>query len=144
MPTQYNDSYPSCSNTYATLRIYHDNLDPSRITRVLDIEPSQVQVKGQVVTGNYSRVFTPPIGGWFLTTEDMVVSKDLRRHVDWILERLTGKDELLKNLQAEGNWMDIFCLWLSTEGHGGPTLSPSIMRRLAELELEIGFDLYVP
>ena len=100
--------------------------------------------KGKLLLEIMAGCLRHQLGGWFLTTEDMVVSKDLRRHVDWILERLTGKDELLKNLQAEGNWMDIFCLWLSTEGHGGPTLSPSIMRRLAELELEIGFDLYVP
>ena len=38
--------------------------------------------------------------------------------------------------------MDIFCYWLSASGQGGPTLSPDLMRRLAEAELEIGFDVY--
>ena len=43
-----------------------------------------------------------------------------------------------------GYRMDIFCYWLSAGGHGGPTLSPAIMRRLGELGLEIGFDIYGP
>ncbi len=111
MPTDYNDAYPSCAKTHAGLRIYHDDLDPDRITRLLTIEPSHVQVRGRVYTGNYGREFTPPIGGWFLSTDGVVASKDLRRHVDWILEKLIGKDETLRNLQVEGNRMDIFCFW---------------------------------
>ncbi len=40
--------------------------------------------------------------------------------------------------------MDIFCYWLSADGHGGPILSPAMMRRLGQLELEVGFDIYGP
>ncbi len=76
--------------------------------------------------------------------EGVIDSRDVRRHVDWILDRLAEKDEILARLQEEGNRMDIFCYVLSVTGHGGPTLSPAIMRRLGELELEIGFDIYGP
>ena len=144
MPTAYDDDYATCSRTYAELRIYHDDLDPERITGLLGIQPSQTQVKGRAYTKPSGREFTPPIGGWFLSTEGLIASKDVRRHVDWILDRLTGKEETLRRLQAEGNSMDILCFWMSADGHGGPTLSPGIMRRLGELELEIGFDIYGP
>ena len=144
MPTDYDDDYPTCSKAYAGLRIYHDDLDPDRVTGLLGIEPSQTQVRGQVLTRSTGRPFTPPIGGWFLSTKGVIVSKDIRRHVDWILDRLAGKDQVLRSLQAEGNRMDVFCYWLSASGHGGPILSPAIMRRLGELELEIGFDIYGP
>jgi hypothetical protein len=66
----------------------------------------------------------------------------MRRHVDWILVQLEGKDDALKGLQADGHLMDVFCFWISATGQGGPTLSPAIMRRLGELEIEIGFDIY--
>lgn len=38
--------------------------------------------------------------------------------------------------------MDISCFWASAYGHGGPALSPQSMQKLAQLELEIGFDVY--
>ena len=144
MPTDYDDDYPTCLETHAGMRIYHDDLDPDRITGLLGIEPSQTQVKGLVHTRANGAEFTPPIGGWFLSTQGVIDSRDVRRHVDWILDKLAGKDETLTRLQDEGNRMDIFCYWLSANGHGGPTLSPAIMRRLGELELEIGFDIYGP
>jgi len=144
VPTDYDDGYPTCSRTYAGLRIYHDDLDPERITGLLGIEPSRTQVKGWVTTSRSGREFSPPIGGWFLSTKDVIASRDARRHVDWILERLAGKDGTLRRLQAEGNRMDVFCFWQSAHGEGGPTLSPAVMRRLGELELEIGFDIYGP
>ncbi len=144
VPTEYNDDYPTCARTYAGLRIYHDALSPDQITDMLGIEPSCTQVKGRAITKSSGVEFMPPIGGWFLSTKDVVVSRDIRRHVDWILNRLVGTDEALRRLQAEGHRTDIFCYWLSADGHGGPMLSPEIMRRLGELELEIGFDIYGP
>jgi hypothetical protein len=38
--------------------------------------------------------------------------------------------------------MDVFCCWLSAEGHGGPMLSPEIMKGFGGLGLEVGFDVY--
>ncbi len=144
MPSDYDDDYPTCSKTHASLRIYHDDLDPQRITGLLGIDPSQMQVRGMVHFTSIGKEFLPPIGGWFLSTRGKIASRDVRRHVAWILDKLAGKDEILRNLQAEGCRMDILCYWLSADGHGGPTLSPGIMRRLGDLELEIGFDIYGP
>ncbi len=130
--------------THAQLRIYHDELDPERITSLLGIEPSQIQVRGRARTTSIGKDFTPPIGGWFLSTKGINTSRDVRRHVAWILDRLAGKDDILRSLQADGCRMDIFCYWLSADGHGDPIPSPAIMRRLGELELEIRFDIYGP
>lgn len=144
MPTEFDDDYPTCSKTYASLRLDHEDLDPERITGLLKIEPTWTQTKGVRCTRRSGKTFVPKIGVWLFSTKDRVASKDVRRHVDWLLTQLDGKDEALKRLQAEGVHTDIFCYWLSADGQGGPTLSPGIMRRLAELELEIGFDIYGP
>lgn len=40
--------------------------------------------------------------------------------------------------------MDIACYWVSRSGHGGPTIPPPQMRRLADLNIELGFDFYSP
>ncbi len=144
MPADDDNDYATCAKTYAQLRIYHDDLDPERITGLLGIEPSQIQIRGRVHTTSIGKEFTPPIGGWFLSTKGVTTSRDVRRHLAWILARLAGKDEIVRSLQAEGCRMDIFCYWLSVDGHGGPILSPAIMRRVGELALEIGFDIYGP
>jgi hypothetical protein len=77
---------------------------------------------------------------WFLSTKGVTASRDVRRHVDWILDKLAGKDEALRLLRQQGHRMDIFCYWLSADGHGGPIISRTMMQRLGELEIELGFD----
>ena len=43
----YDDEYPTCENTYATLRIYHE--EPEVITQTLKIEPTSIIKKGKSV-----------------------------------------------------------------------------------------------
>jgi hypothetical protein len=140
--TDRDNDYPTCARTYATLRIYRDDLDPNSVTRLLGVEPTRTQVKGWSCTGASGRTFTPEVGGWFLSTKGQVESKDVCRHLDWLAAKLAGRDDALQLLRAEGHRMDVFCYWLSAEGHGGPMLSPEIMRRFGELELQVGFDVY--
>src|SRR5437762_13576226 len=94
--TDYDDDYPTCARTYASLRIYHEDLDPDSITRILSVEPTQAQVKGRLCTSPSGRTFTPEIGGWFLSTKGVVGSKDVRRHLDWLLAKLAGRDYALR------------------------------------------------
>ena len=44
-------------------------------------------------------------------------------------------------LKLKGWRMDLACLGDSQLGDGGPTLSPSILKHLADLEIEIWFDV---
>jgi hypothetical protein len=135
---EYSDDYPTCKAIYASLLIYHEDLDPEHISRRLSLTPSAAFVKGHSIGTTESA----PRGGWFLSTKGVVTSKDARRHVDWLLDRLEGRESELAVLRERGYEMSISCYWLSVEGHGGPTLSPPQMRRLSALELEIWFDMY--
>ena len=69
-------------------------------------------------------------------------SLDSRRHIDWLLERLLPVSAELTGLRRDGVAMDIFCYWVSRDGHGGPTLSPRQMRDLVTLELDCDWDVY--
>jgi hypothetical protein len=110
MSMDYDDDYPTCSKTRAGLRIDHDDLNPERIIGLLGIEPSETQVKGRgQIRPNGTESGPAPIEGWFLSTHGVIYSRDLRRDVDWILDKLVGKDEILTRLQANGYRMDIFC-----------------------------------
>jgi hypothetical protein len=129
--SEYDDDYPTCAATYATLRIYTGKVPPETV--LLRLEPSKLQVEG---AGAH-------LNGWFLSTKERVESRDIRRHVDWLLEQISPLRSELAALQARpGIRMDVFCYWRSTQGHGGPRLTPKQMRPLANLNLEIGFDCY--
>ncbi|WP_165230435.1 DUF4279 domain-containing protein [Aquisphaera insulae] len=138
------DEYPTCARTYATLRIYPGEIDPAAITDRLEIEPSSWQRRGELA----QRAGRPPnvatINGWFLESQGQVESRDSRRHIDWLLDRLVPRAEAIRSLQEKGCRMDISCYWCSRSGHGGPTIPPSQMRRLAELNIELWFDFYGP
>jgi hypothetical protein len=133
----YNDEDPTCKATYATLCIYHDDLEPDNVSSRLGVTPSKSQKKGQAL--GVTRVAR--VGAWFLKSENHVISKDVRRHVDWILDQLAGNEDQLLKLQGEGYKTLVSCYWLSV-GHGGPELDPEIMQRLVSLRLTIFFDVY--
>ena len=48
----------------------------------------------------------------------------------------------LDALRQKGAAADIFCYWESSNGQGGPALSPPQMGTLAELGLELSYDIY--
>ena len=138
----YDDDYPTCARTYATLRIYPGLLDPAIVTERLGLDPSGVQRVSDARQAIGRRPGCVPLNGWFLSTKGLLKSKDTRRHLDLLLERIGPKKEALHSLRSEGARMDISCFWASEEGHGGPTISPAQMGMLAELDLELWIDLY--
>lgn len=140
----YDDEYATCAETYATLCIYPGDLDPDAISSRLGIQPSDHQRRGEIVTRADRPTRVATINGWFLSTRNQVDSRDSRRHIDWLLDRLTAKAEAIRSLQEQGCRTEMTCYWLSRDGHGGPTIPPSQMRRLAALDLELSFDIYGP
>lgn len=140
--TPYDDEYATCERVRATLRVYGDDLDPAVATGRLKIVPTSSQEKGEVRTNSLGRQRAIKIGAWFLSSEGSVRSKDLRRHLDWLLGHLLPRAEALRGLQEmEGVTMNVNCIWWSATGGGGPTLWPEQMRGLADLNLECSFDI---
>lgn len=143
MPT-HDEEYPTCIRTFATLRFYHDDASPDAVTRALGLFPTEFQKKGVQKKGENVRrgkVVHRALSGCFLRSKGEVESRDVRCHIDWILDRLDGKGAAIANLHVQGWRSDVFCFWLGI-GSGGPMLDPAQMGRLSELDLPCGFDVY--
>jgi hypothetical protein len=142
----YDDEDANCDETRSSLLVYSGLTSPHEVTRRLGIEPSALRIAGQVVVNSLGRSRTTPLNCWFLKSESSVVSKDLRRHVDWLLRVLTPVGPALAELQATpGVTMTVRCVWWSRAGRGGPALSAEQMAALAALNLECSFDFcYYP
>jgi hypothetical protein len=113
-------------------------MSPSRVTELLGVTPTSVTISGE---GGISGAWSVRLGKsnvWVLSSEGLVASKDLRRHVDWILDTIYPSKSVLFRLQNMPDVkMDVSCVWWSRYGDGGPTLWPEQMSRLSELNLEI-------
>ena len=138
---EYDDQYSACSETFSTLRVYHDIISPSEVTTRLGIQPTRQYVKGER-RGSRSKVFD--FNGWFLASSETVDSLDSRRHIDWIVDQLWDRKKEIQKMLKEGFTIDISSYWVSTSGNGGPTISPYQMARLADLQIEVWWDIYVP
>ena len=123
----YDDQYETCERTYATLCIYHNDLDPEYISSQLALDPSRTQRR--------------PIGAWFLTTRLGLDSRDLRHHLDVLLDKLADKEKAIHELVEMGYEIRITCLWLSKNGQGGPIISAENMNKLARLNLDLDIDV---
>lgn len=136
------DADESCDRTCAKLLIYSGAMKPSEVTDLLGIQPTDYVAIGEERSSHSTgRTRIGKVNGWFLSSESHVDSKDLRRHVDWLIEKLQGHSESLKKLQArDGIRMTVSCIWWSKYGGGGPTLWPKQMRDLVKLNLECSFD----
>lgn len=137
MSPESND-FPTCLETYASLRVFSDTLQPNQVSARLGLVPSRAFAKGDP----YGRGRVRRHGGWILSSRNAVESSDTRHHIDWLLDQLDGKSKELDALRDLGCEVDVSCIWVSAQGQGGPILSPSQMKRLAEHGLDIWWDVY--
>ena len=141
--TPIDKDYGTCDQTYCELRIYPGKQTSGEITELLQLEPTKTQEKGAVIENSRGRTREITRAGWFLSTEGVVASKDLRDHLDWLIDKLVDAKESLCLLGASmDNKMTVSCIWWSKAGHGGPVLFPKQMAALSELNLELSFDIY--
>jgi len=135
------DANPNCAETFASLRLYGDDLVPEEITRVLHLEATESAPKGRQTVSPTGRSRTAPTGRWILESQIHIHSSDLEKHIEWLLDRLDETGLVPANIPGVSR-ADVFCYWMSATGHGGPELSPEVLGRLAKYRLTLGLDIY--
>jgi hypothetical protein len=137
--TIIDDFDSSCSLTYATLCIYF--IDPDLVTQKLGINPTGRQKKGCIsdLPNGSQKIGT--VNSWLLSSEKYVSSKDMRTHLDWLLNKVEPTAaQILEIQQIRDIKITVRSTWFSAEGLGGPTLWPEQMERMAKLNLECAFS----
>lgn len=140
--TPVDRDYGTCERTYAELRIYSGELKRDEMSAMLGVVPTfSIGVGEETPPNSLGRSIKGKINGWFLSSESAVASKDIRHHLDWLIETVRQHVKGLHELQERpGVRMSVNCIWWSKQGGGGPTLWPEQMRSLSELNLECSFD----
>jgi Domain of unknown function (DUF4279) len=137
---QADDENPNCEETYASLRVAGDALDPDEVSRVLGIQPSLTRRKGEP-HGRSGAINST--GVWILSSEGAVQSKRLEVHLRYLLERIEGRaPDLQRYVRQRGLELDVPCFWMSATGQGGPVLSADLLRDLGALGVSLSFGFY--
>ncbi len=110
------DDYATCAATYAVLVVESDR---AAALREWGFSESASE------------------GVWELSSERDVQSKDLRRHLRWLRERIAPFAE-----EVSGMRPCVVCPWWM-EHMGGPTLSAVDLQALSDLGAELVFDFRV-
>lgn len=140
--TPVDREYATCERTIAELRIYPSLLTVDEVSGILGVSPSEGKNAGDLVTGARDRVREVKRTYWCLSSEEHVDSKDLREHLNWLLDQLpSSEDSFIHLAKDDGLRMSICCIWWSCNGQGGPTLWPEQMVRISSLGLECTFDI---
>ena len=127
----------SCLETYATLRIFSDSVDPETVGHALGFTGTDIRKIDP--ESKYRHERESHYWGW--CSKPTVQSIDNLEHVSAITQRLAGKANVLAALRARGCEIDICCYWV-TSGQGGPELDVAALKRLSELEIGIWWDVY--
>ncbi len=142
MSTGHRDEYPTCAETYSTFIVYSDLIDPDEVTKRLGIMPTEVCRKGHARNPGNPNSFVYKRNMWGLSTRCYIDSRDTRRHLDWLLARLSDKALEINELVRLGAEVTISAYWASASGQGGPMITPEQSSQLGELGIELWYDVY--
>lgn len=137
---EYQDENLHISQLYVDL-IIEPEFHSQKVTEILGIEPSKVCIKGETKISQYSKKMAPN-HMWLLSTEGKVESNEPRRHIDWIMTQLKGKEKAFQELDKLGVKSYVRCCCFMGNANVGLHLSPKQMRELLKYNLEVYWDTF--
>ena len=137
---------PNCSETNATFRLVGDLVDPSQITLLTGAAPLSAARKGETHVGSHTKkTYEYKTGAWCVSSEDVVESTSIERHLVFLLDILEPKKESIKKLIKQLSIRaDFHIYWVSATGTGGPVISADTLRRIADLNADLDFEFQGP
>lgn len=121
----------------ATLRVQGANLKPGEFTALVGVEPSHAHARGEIVSPRVRRVRKE--GMWMLDSLALPEARP-EDHIADLLGRLPEREQWLGAVQ--GSRVDIVCSLTVASDHEAFCLSPQLLARLAELGIELGFEIW--
>lgn len=128
-----------------SLRIRHPNADLSSAGKVFDLAPSNAWTAGERRQTPAGTLLEGIRSDSFWTArllDGQSTSRPLPTALSELVERLRQGAIYLETLAASGGRSELFVGWFFDEGNSGDVLSFELLGRLAELKLDVSFDVY--
>jgi hypothetical protein len=143
---------PYTRKTYVTFRLVGDKLDPDQITRIMRIFPTIAYAKGKKYpAGKRTGELIGKTGVWCLSTDSIVASDTLQRHLAYILGVLipdrqdAGPLLYLQDLLSRDRTLraDLRCFWHGRAGARSPPIPKLVIQVMKSLPATIEPDFDV-
>src|SRR5208283_493742 len=135
------DQKASQVESRVSLRVVGDELEPSEVTGLLNLEPDRCHRRGDLVTSRASA--KRKSGYWSIQSARHVSPKsDVGEHVAWLMQRVGEKSAELSMFRSKGWIVDIWVTVFAPEGYGGVTISSDLVRDIAGLAVDLNFSFY--
>jgi hypothetical protein len=125
-----------------SLRIFGHDLDPDQITHRLGCPPTAAAKTGDTSTNQRGELRVVREGFWRLKSGESDATPLEAKLLD-LLARLTDDERTWRDITQRYR-TDLFCGLFLGVWNEGFTLTPTVMRLLAERQLPIGFAIYSP
>jgi hypothetical protein len=129
--------------TKASLRVFTGETDLEFVSRALGVKPNMQHLKGEPRSRRNpgSSVFEQSV---WIYESPLPDSSELHEHLAKLLELLESKQAAIDAVRDRIASMDIFCMFSSENGQGSAELNANLLRRLADLRIDLLIDLYPP
>jgi hypothetical protein len=126
-------------NYTVELRIF--GVEPASITRDLGLQPCQTRTAG--VERLRGRVDSEDMWAYNGTDNEGVSWESLEEGLDFVMGKLWSNRETLATYSRAGARLIWWCGHFSCSFDGGPSLSPTLLRKLGEFGAELFIDNYL-
>ncbi len=135
-------------STFASLSFFGDNLEPSRVSQLLGVEPTTAYRKGEVYKRSRGHAVVGRTGLWLLSSRDHVQSRELDDHLAYLKAIIfpSERNDLVKPLQTltreKGLGADVSCFWYGERGASAPAIPEELRAAFAQIgaTIETDFD----
>jgi hypothetical protein len=130
------------SRSTVSLRIFGIDLNPEYITQLLGCEPTEAERKGDTISQRGGKIHIARTGSWRLSYGNSD-SVRLEIKIEGLLNKLTNDMQIWEQITRDYK-VDIFCGLFLDGWNEGYEISPSLMKKMGDRNLKIGFDIYGP
>jgi len=130
--------------TVLSFRISHPSHDLSEVCRSLGLEPSRIWKKGDEWPERGRTNGRKPESSYCtITLGNRSRDPPLDKKIAAALELLKPHKAMLQRLSSSGGKFNFFVGWF-LDDHTGESFDPQLMATIADLRIELQWDIYVP
>ncbi len=109
------------------------------MSEALSLAPSKAHEAGEPRSQRDER---PWVNAMWSLHSNLPWTQPLSNHLAQLCDAVEDKRAALKRLSDRGYSMDFFCFVEVENGQGGVLLTPEVLRRLAEIPVELDLHIY--
>ncbi|MBS1992674.1 MAG: DUF4279 domain-containing protein [Cyanobacteria bacterium SZAS LIN-3] len=116
-----------------------ENLEPAAITNLIGLTPTRCYRKGDL---NGPSNVPKKQGLWSLSSAHMQSEHSICEHLNWVLDQVAEKKDILLQLLNQGNVITLKCRFGVAHWNTSFLIDSETFSRLADLNLDVSFDIF--